>query len=116
MMVDVVCSKFGTAHGHAEIPGMTVAGKTGTAYNVWPGGGYVGPNGERSYFASFVGFFPASAPKVTILVSVDQPDPTSNARFGGTGAAPMFSDIGQSVMSELHITPPPGDTGCPAGS
>ena len=116
MMVGVVCSADGTAHGHANIPGMTVAGKTGTAYKVWPGGGYVGPNGERAYFASFVGFFPASAPKVTILVSVDEPDPTSNARFGGTGAAPIFATIGQAVIGERQITPPPGDTGCPAAS
>ncbi|MCU1501995.1 MAG: ftsI [Ilumatobacteraceae bacterium] len=112
MMVDVVCNKDGTAHGTADIPGMTVAGKTGTAYKVWPGGGYVGPNNERAYFASFVGFFPASAPKVTILVSVDEPDPTSNARFGGTGAAPIFATIGRAVISEEQITPPPGDTGC----
>ncbi|MEO5724180.1 MAG: penicillin-binding protein 2, partial [Ilumatobacteraceae bacterium] len=113
MMTDVVCSKKGTGY-LAQIPGMTVAGKTGTAYKVQAGGGYQSADGQRAYFATFVGFFPATNPKVTILVSVDEPDPTSNDRFGGTASAPIFVDLAQAAIHELQISPAPGDHGCPA--
>ena len=112
MMRDVICSDKGTAHRGGKIPGMTASGKTGTAYKVQKGGGYVGADGELAYYASFVGFFPADAPKLTVLVSVDQPDPTSNDRFGGTASAPIFVDIAEAAIHELQISPSAGDTGC----
>ncbi|MEQ1701027.1 MAG: penicillin-binding protein 2, partial [Ilumatobacteraceae bacterium] len=111
MMTDVVCE--GTGKG-ARIPGISVAGKTGTAYKTQDGGVYVGANGERLYRATFVGFFPADAPQVTILVTIDEPDPTSKDRFGGTASAPLFANIATSAIHELQIVPSPGDTGCPA--
>jgi cell division protein FtsI (penicillin-binding protein 3) len=110
-MTDVVC--VGTAK-LARIDGISVAGKTGTGYKVQDNGTYVDDEGNRSYFASFVGFFPATDPKVTVLVSIDEPDPSTRDRFGGTAAAPVFAEIAQVVMHELRIEPPPGDTGCPA--
>ncbi len=119
MMLGVTCSKEGTAYGafgHNEMNGISVAGKTGTALKVQKNGTYRADDGTKSYFASFVGFFPAAAPRVTILVSVDEPDPTSNARFGGTSAAPIFVNIANAAASELQITPPAGDVGCnPSG-
>ena len=119
MMLGVTCSKEGTAYGafgHDEMNGISVAGKTGTALKVQKNGTYRADDGTKSYFASFVGFFPAAAPRVTILVSVDEPDPTSNARFGGTSAAPIFVNIANAAASELQITPPAGDVGCnPSG-
>ena len=115
MMVGVTCSSKGTAFGafrNDQMNGISVAGKTGTALKVHSNGKYAADDGSKSYFASFVGFYPAAEPKVTIVVSVDEPDPTSNARFGGTGAAPIFVDIAQAATHELQITPPAGDTGC----
>lgn len=109
LLTDVVC--YGTA-GLAKIPGMSVAGKTGTAYLTEGTGTYLNEDGSRSYFASFVGFLPASDPQFTVLVSVDQPDASSRDRFGGTAAAPVFSRIGQVLITELNIRPTPGDTGC----
>jgi cell division protein FtsI (penicillin-binding protein 3) len=110
MMKDVVCDGTGK---DARIPGISVAGKTGTAYKVQGKGGY-GAAGSRAYRASFVGFFPADAPKVTILVTIDEPDPTSNDRFGGKAAAPLFATIAADAIHELKITPSAGDTGCPS--
>jgi len=110
MLTDVVC--VGTGKG-ARIDGISVAGKTGTAYKTQDDGTY-GGDGNRAYRASFVGYFPANAPKVTILVTIDEPDPTSNDRFGGKAAAPLFSTIATSAIHELQIAPTPGDTGCPA--
>ena len=119
MMLGVTCSKDGTAYGafgHNEMNGISVAGKTGTALKVQKNGTYKADDGSKSYFASFVGFFPAAAPRVTLLVSIDEPDPTSNARFGGTSAAPIFVNIANAAASELQITPPAGDVGCnPSG-
>ncbi len=113
MMKDVVCDAHGTGRD-ARIPDISVAGKTGTAYKTQEGGGY-GEAGNRAYRASFVGFFPADAPKVTILVTIDEPDPTSNDRFGGKAAAPLFATVATAAIHELRITPNPGDTGCSAG-
>ena len=103
MMRDVVCYGTGTL---AKIPGLTVAGKTGTGYKVQKDGTYGSDQTGRKYFASFVGFLPAEDPQVTILVSIDEPDAGSRDRFGGTAAAPVFSDIGAFVARELRIKPP----------
>ena len=112
MMTSVVCDPEGTGND-AQIDGITVAGKTGTAYKVQDNDTY-GAAGARAYRASFAGFFPAQAPKVTILVTIDEPDPTSKDRFGGKAAAPLFATIATAAIHELQITPTPGDTGCPA--
>jgi cell division protein FtsI (penicillin-binding protein 3) len=109
LMSDVVC--FGTAK-LAKVPGMTVAGKTGTGYKRQDNGTYVKDDGSRAYFASFVGFLPAQAPRFTVLVSIDEPDPSTRDRFGGTAAAPVFSNIAQVLIGEMDIRPVAGDTGC----
>jgi cell division protein FtsI (penicillin-binding protein 3) len=109
LLTDVVC--YGTAQ-LAKIPGMSVAGKTGTGYIRQDNGTYLKDDGSRAYFASFVGFLPANQPQFTVLVSIDEPDPSSRDRFGGTAAAPVFQRIGQVIVNELDLRPEPGDTGC----
>ncbi len=110
LMTDVVC--FGTAT-LGKVPGMTVAGKTGTAYKRQDNGTYVADDGSRSYFASFIGFIPAQQPRFTVLVSIDEPNADSMDRFGGTAAAPVFANIAQVLISELDIRPTAADLGCP---
>ena len=102
MMRDVICYGTGTK---AQIPGMTIAGKTGTGYKIQSDGTYGTDEGGRKYFASFVGFLPAEDPQVTVLVSIDEPDAGSRDRFGGTAAAPVFANIGGVVARELRIKP-----------
>ena len=109
MMREVVCR--GTAK-QARVPGLSIAGKTGTGFIAQPDGGYELPDGTKAYYASFVGFLPAEDPQVTILVSIDQPRPDSNDRFGGTAAAPVFRELAPTMIHELGIEPPPGSTGC----
>ena len=108
-MTDVVC--YGTG-ALAKMPGISVAGKTGTAYKLQDNGTYLTDEGSRKYFASFVGFLPANNPRVTVLVSIDEPDPLTRDRFGGTAAAPVFARIGQVLINELSIRPESGDVGC----
>ena len=110
LMTDVVC--FGTAT-LGKVPGMSVAGKTGTAYKRQDNGTYVADDGSRSYFASFIGFIPAQQPRFTVLVSIDEPNADSMDRFGGTAAAPVFANIAQVLISELDIRPNAADLGCP---
>jgi cell division protein FtsI (penicillin-binding protein 3) len=109
LLQEVVCSGTATL---AQVKGMTVAGKTGTGYKVQDNGTYITDDGTRSYFASFVGYFPAEDPKVTMLVSIDEPNAQSRDRFGGTAAAPVFALLTPTVMHELGIAPVSSGTGC----
>jgi len=83
--------------GAAQIPGYQVAGKTGTARKLVEGR-YV-----RRYMASFVGFLPASDPRVVIVVSIDEP----RTVYGGVAAAPVFSEIARHVIQRLAIPAAP---------
>ena len=111
LLTDVVC--FGTGK-NAKIQGMSVAGKTGTGYKLQDNGTYITDDGLRAYFASFVGFLPADKPKFTVLVSIDEPDPATQDRFGATAAAPVFANISHVLINELDIRPSAGDAGCPS--
>lgn len=95
MMQDVVAEGTGTL---AQIPGYTVAGKTGTAAKAEPTGGY----SDTRYVASFVGIVPASAPRLVVLVAVDEP---KGDIFGGTIAAPAFADIASFALQYLDVPP-----------
>jgi cell division protein FtsI (penicillin-binding protein 3) len=92
-----VVSDIGTAEA-AEIPGYTVAGKTGTAQKPSPRGGYE----PGKYVATFVGMVPASNPKLVVLVTVDEPQ---LAIFGGIVAAPAFAQIAAFDLQYLEVPP-----------
>ena len=88
----------------AAIPGYQVAGKTGTASKPDPDGGY----STTRYVASFVGFVPASRPRLVILVAVDEPQ---GAIFGGVVAAPAFAQIAKFDLQYLDGGIPPDAPG-----
>ena len=111
LMREVVCTGTGEL---AKVKGMEIAGKTGTGYKVQDNGTYVTDSGARRYFASFVGFFPARNPRVTMLVSIDEPSADSRDRFGGTAAAPVFARLVPTIMRELRIESTGSSTGCRA--
>jgi cell division protein FtsI (penicillin-binding protein 3) len=110
MMREVVCT--GTAR-QARVPGLSIAGKTGTGYIAQPEGGYVKADGTKDYYVSFVGFLPAEDPQVTILISIDDVRSDAEDRFGGTVSAPVFRDLAPRMVDELGIQAPAGSTGCP---
>ena len=73
-----------------------VAGKTGTAQKVnLHGRGY-----SAKRIGSFVGFVPADAPRVVILVLIDEPGTSS---YGGVVAAPVFRQIATAVLQRLGV-------------
>jgi cell division protein FtsI (penicillin-binding protein 3) len=95
MLRDVVIEGTGT---EAEVEGYQVAGKTGTAAKPDPNGGY----SKSRYVASFVGVVPASAPRLVVLVTVDEP---RGAIWGGVVAAPAFQQIAHFALQYLEIPP-----------
>ncbi|NNE13181.1 MAG: penicillin-binding protein 2 [Ilumatobacter sp.] len=111
MMHQVVCR--GTAkRAQNGIEHFSIAGKTGTGLKSQPNGTYFNEAGELVYYASFVGFFPAEDPQVTVLVSIDEPPAGDINRFGGTAAAPVFNRLAPTIMHELGLQPPPGSAPC----
>lgn len=112
MLRDVVCT--GTAKTTGKVPGYQVAGKTGTAYKAqeaFPGqvDGYTDAEGRKHYYASFAGFVPAESPRVTVLVSIDEP--AFEQRFGYQAAAPLFTAVAAEALRAMKV-PPSGSTGC----
>jgi cell division protein FtsI (penicillin-binding protein 3) len=103
MLQNVVLDGTGTL---AQIPGYHVAGKTGTAAKPDPHGGY----STSRYVASFVGFAPATRPRVVVLVTVDEPH---GAIWGGVVAAPAFKSIMQQTLQYLS-TPPDAPASTPS--
>lgn len=95
MLRGVVERGSGTA---AKIPGYRVAGKTGTAAKPEPTGGY----STSRYVASFVGFVPASRPRLVVLVTVDEP---RGSIWGGSVAAPVFAEIAEFALQYLQVPP-----------
>ncbi|RKY70800.1 MAG: hypothetical protein DRP97_03085, partial [Candidatus Latescibacterota bacterium] len=78
---------------NAQLEGVHVAGKTGTAQKAIEGGRGYAPG---QYVSSFVGFLPAEDPKIVCLVSVDTP---RGVYYGSQVAAPAFKRIMDRVLS-----------------
>jgi cell division protein FtsI/penicillin-binding protein 2 len=98
-MLEGVLAPGGTA-SEVSIPGYHLAGKTGTASKVDP---LTGEYSKTAYIASFIGFAPASDPKLLCAVIVDEPK--SGSIFGGTVAAPAFGQIMSFALPYLRIPP-----------
>jgi cell division protein FtsI (penicillin-binding protein 3) len=98
-MLEGVLGPEGTA-SEVSIPGYHLAGKTGTANKVNP---ETGEYSESKYMASFIGFAPASDPKLLCAVVVDEPQ--SGSIYGGTVAAPAFGQIMSFALPYLGIPP-----------
>lgn len=91
----VYCVDEGTGKS-AQIPGRSVAGKTGSAQMAKATGGY-----EASAFvASFMGFAPAYNPRLVIAVVVHRPQ---GSHWGATVAAPVFREIGEKSLWYLRV-------------
>lgn len=85
--------------GHkAFIDGYHIAGKTGTAQKVNPnGGGYE----SGKYIASFAGMAPANNPKISVLVSIDEPDPSNY--YAGQIATPVGKQVFFDIFNYLSF-------------
>jgi len=97
MMLAVVEGGTGT---RAQVEGVKVCGKTGTAEKANRSG--VGYN-EGRQIASFIGFAPYEDPSVAAIVVVDEPQGGENEIWGGTVAAPAFSEIIDFSLDRLKL-------------
>jgi peptidoglycan glycosyltransferase len=87
-MEGVVSEGTGT---NAAIPGVPVAGKTGTAET--PGNEACGGGSEENQ-AWFIGFAPAEDPKIAIAATVE-----CTTEFGNDVAAPIFRDVAETILN-----------------
>lgn len=91
----MVCAEQGTGKP-ARIPGRTVAGKTGSAQISKPKGGYE----PGAFVSSFIGFAPATKPRLVIAVVVNRPQ---GSHWGATVAAPVFREIGENALATMRV-------------
>ncbi|HCO78090.1 MAG TPA: penicillin-binding protein 2 [Hydrogenophilus thermoluteolus] len=96
-MLEKVTDVGGTGT-RAQVAGYTTAGKTGTARKV-ENGQYV-----QKYVASFVGYAPATDPRIVVAVMVDEPN-VQKGYYGGTVAAPAFAEIVRQALPALGVLP-----------
>lgn len=96
MLESVVTDEQGTGNA-AQIPGYRVAGKTGTANRVDPKTGKY-----NGYTASFIGFAPADAPRVTVSCVIQNP---VNGHFGGQLCGPVFKQVMEFTLKTLQVPP-----------
>jgi cell division protein FtsI (penicillin-binding protein 3) len=81
--------------------GVRIAGKTGTSRK------YIdGKYSEKSYTASFVGFFPVEDPQIVCLVMMD--NPRAKGYYGGVTAGPVFRAIADRIINtSTNLSMPP---------
>lgn len=89
LFIGVVEKGTGT---RTRIDGLNIAGKTGTSQKLGKNKKY----SKSDYIASFVGYFPAKKPQISMIVVVDRP---RNSIYGGSNAAPIFKNITQRIIS-----------------
>ena len=81
----------------ARVPGYKIAGKTGTAQEAKPEGGY-----SEFFIHNLVGFGPADDPRFTILVKLDRPKTVETA---AVSLADTFGDIARFLVNYYGIPP-----------
>jgi penicillin-binding protein 2 len=89
-MIDVTEDAQGTAH-RAQVEGIHVAGKTGTAQ--W------GPQNKQRTAAWFTGFVPAEHPQYA-FAALYEGDPRDNTIHGGSHAAPLIGKVLQEIYGK----------------
>lgn len=81
----------------ASVPGYSIGVKTGTAKKL-SGGRYV-----NQYLAYTAGIAPATSPKYSLVVVID--NPTAGQYYGGSVSAPVFSRIMGGVLRTMNVQP-----------
>jgi cell division protein FtsI (penicillin-binding protein 3) len=95
-MLESVMEEGGTGDA-IHVPGFRVAGKTGTAHKVDP----VTHKYAKHYISSFVGVVPARAPRLIVLVMID--DPTGDNHYGGAVSGPVFERLAAESLRYLGV-------------
>jgi cell division protein FtsI (penicillin-binding protein 3) len=95
-MLETVVQPGGTAYPQAVVNNYFVAGKTGTA-RMAHAGSY-----QNKYVSTFVGFVPASAPRLVGVVVIHD---AQGGYFGGYVSAPVFAKVMDGALRILDVPP-----------
>ncbi|MGL4850078.1 MAG: stage V sporulation protein D [Clostridium sp.] len=79
----------------AAVEGYRVAGKTGTAQKVIDG-----KYAQGKYISSFVGMAPVDDPKVTIMITVDEP--SNGQYYGGAVTGPVAKSVFTDIFNYME--------------
>lgn len=82
---------------NAYIKELSIGGKTGTAQKVNNKGVYE----DKKYMSSFAGLAPVTDPKITLIVTIDEPDPSNY--YAGQVAAPVAKDLFSEIFNYITI-------------
>jgi cell division protein FtsI (penicillin-binding protein 3) len=104
-MLEAVVNSGGTGI-RAAVHGYRVGGKTGTVRKPEPGG-----YSQDRYLSLFAGMLPMSAPRLAIVVIVDEPG--GEKYYGGDVAAPVFAEIAAGSVRVLGLAPDDPDAAPP---
>jgi cell division protein FtsI (penicillin-binding protein 3) len=96
-MLEAVVAPTGTGK-RAAVRNFHIAGKTGTTQKSGVGGYAADRHG-----AIFAGIAPASAPRLVVVVMIDEPQ--SQAYYGGDVAAPVFANIVSGALRVMAVPP-----------
>ncbi len=96
-------TKWGGTSPKGNVNGYTEAGKSGTSKKI-----INGAYSNKHFLSSFFGFIPAKAPKLSILVAIDEPEPlfipgVGKNHHGGQCAAPVFREVAKRSLEYLGI-------------
>ncbi|MFM7182208.1 MAG: peptidoglycan D,D-transpeptidase FtsI family protein [Verrucomicrobiales bacterium] len=86
----------------ADVPGYTVAGKTGTAHR-WSV--ELKNYDKERPVVSFAGFLPAEQPRLVAVVVCSEPTSNHVKLAGGTVAAPIFARVATRAMEQMAVPP-----------
>lgn len=95
--LEKVVSEGGSKNSFIE--GYHIAGKTGTALKLAAKGGYE----TGKYISSYAGMAPANDPRITVFVSIEEPDPSNY--YAGQIAAPVGKVIFNDIFNYLALQP-----------
>ncbi len=96
-MLETVVTNEGTARA-AALPGVRVAGKTGTAQK-WDAAS--GTYSQTRFRAWFIGMAPADDPRIVIVSELDEPKYPLHT--GGASAAPLFAQVAPGQLAHRGI-------------
>jgi cell division protein FtsI (penicillin-binding protein 3) len=90
--------KSGGTARDLDVPGYRAGGKTGTARKIDPD---TGTYSEERYLSSFIGLAPLAAPRIAVLVIIDEP--RGEDYYGGRVAGPPFAAIVSQTLRYLGV-------------
>lgn len=98
-ITDLLVKSVENGRNPAKLDDYYIAAKTGTSRKPNTNGtGY-----SNKLYASMIGYYPATNPKVVLYVVVDSP--SGEGIWGSTVAAPVFKEISTEIVRILNLTP-----------